>query len=125
MAGVCLGQSPQPAGQSLSLYEIKLPRWVKSESVFVRYQLVGEQVRWLASAAPWRFLVFHQYDLSRARPIIRIKALLYAQGCAIQTFDLPFPGLEQSRILLRLPTTAQVSIAGDVTPNGPLSTGAM
>ncbi len=114
VAGVCLGQSPQPAASPSHYIEIKLPRWVKSESVFVRYQLVGEEYAGWLQPHPGvsSYFISTTYQ---GRPIIRIKALLYAQGCAIQTFDLSVSGSnnqEYSFVCQPLPT---ISIAGVLT----------
>jgi len=43
VAGICTGQSPQSGATPSHYVEIKVPRWVNSENVFVRYQLVGEE----------------------------------------------------------------------------------
>jgi hypothetical protein len=87
VAGICSGQSPQPEASPSHYVEIKLPRWVNSESVFVRYQLVGEQYTgWIQPhAGVSSYFISTTYE---GRPVTRIKALLYAPGCAIQTFDL-------------------------------------
>jgi hypothetical protein len=90
-AGVCSGQSPQPATPPSHYIEIKLPRWVNSESVFVRYQLVGENYGGWVQPHPGVSSYFIS-TTHEGRPVIRIKALLYAQGCAIQTLDLPVSG---------------------------------
>jgi hypothetical protein len=91
LAGVCSGQSPKPAASPSHYIEIKLPRWVSSESVFVRYQLVGEEYGGWVQPHPGVSSYFIS-TTHEGRPVIRIKALLYAPGCAFQTLDLPVSG---------------------------------
>jgi hypothetical protein len=91
VAGVCSGQIPQPAAGPSHYIEIKLPRWVNSESVFVRYQLAGEQFGGWVQQHPGVSSYFIS-TTHEGRPVTRIKALLYARGCAIQTLDLPVSG---------------------------------
>ena len=91
VAGICSGQSPQPGAVPSHYIEIKLPRWVNSENVFLRYQLVGEQYTGWVQPHPGvsSYFISTTYE---GRPVTRIKALLYAPGCAIQTFDRPVSG---------------------------------
>src|SRR5579863_8002323 len=91
MAGACSGQSPQPVANPSHYIEIKLPRWVNSESVFVRYHLVGEDYAGWVQPHPGvsSYFISTTYQ---GRPVTRIKALLYAPGCAIETLDLPVSG---------------------------------
>jgi len=91
VAGICPGQSPQLGASPSHYIEIKLPRWVNSESVFVRYHLVGEDYTgWVQPhASVSSYFISTTYE---GRPVARIKALLYAPGCAIQTLDLPVAG---------------------------------
>ena len=87
-AGVCSGQVPQPQASSTHYVEIKLPRGVISESVFIRYLLAGEDfgawVRPRLGVSSYIISTTHE-----GHPATRIKALLYTPGCAIQTLDLP------------------------------------
>jgi len=64
---------------------------VNSENVFVRYQLVGEEYTgWVQPhSGVSSYFISTIYE---GRPVTRIKALLYAPGCAIQTLDLPVSG---------------------------------
>ncbi len=87
-AGVCSGQSPQPGASPSHYIEVKLPRWVNSENVFVRYQLVGQEYTGWVQPHPGVSSYFIS-TTHEGRPVTRIKALLYAPGCAIQTLDIP------------------------------------
>jgi hypothetical protein len=94
--------------------EIKLPRWVNSESVFIRYQFAGEQFGGWVQPHPGVSSYFIS-TTHEGRPVTRIKAILYARGCAIQTLDLPVLGSnnqQYSFICLPLPT---VWIVGALT----------
>lgn len=113
-ACVSSGQSPQPATGPSHYIEIKLPRWVNSESVFVRYQLVGQGYGGWVQPHPGvsSYFISTTYE---GRSVVRIKALLYTQGCAIQTLDLPVSrsnNLEYSFICQPL---SSLSIAGALT----------
>jgi hypothetical protein len=114
VAGVCSGQSPQPAASPSHYIEIKLPRWVNSESVFVRYQLVGEEYDGWVQPHPGvsSYFISTTYE---GRPVIRIKALLYAQGCAIQTLDLPVSGSNNQQYSFICQPLPSISIAGALT----------
>jgi len=61
---------------------------VSSESVFIQYVLAGEDLgEWVQprpGVSAYRISTTHD-----GRPATRIKALLYAPDCAIQTLDLP------------------------------------
>jgi hypothetical protein len=86
VAGVCSGQIPQlPAGPSHYI-EIKLPRGVISESVFVRHLLAGEEFGGWVQPQPGVSSYFIT-TTHEGHPATRIKALLYAPGCAIQIAD--------------------------------------
>ncbi len=91
VAGLCSGQIPQPPASPSHYVEIKLARGVASESVFIRYLLAGEDFGGWVQPHPGVSSYF--ISTTRAgRPASRIKALLYAPGCAIQTLDLPVSG---------------------------------
>jgi hypothetical protein len=114
MAGVCSGQIPKPAAGPSHYIEIKLPGSVNSESVFIRYQLAGEQFGSWVQPHPGVSSYFIS-TTHEGRPVTRIKALLYARGCAIQTLDVRVSASsdqQYSLICLPLPT---VSIVGALT----------
>jgi hypothetical protein len=113
-AGVCLGQSPQPGASPSHYIEIKLPRWVNSENVFVRYQLVGEEYTGWVQPHPGVSSYFIS-TTHEGRPVTRIKALLYAPGCAIQTLDLPVSDSNNQAYSFICQPLPSVWIAGAVT----------
>ena len=114
LAGVCSGQSLQPAPSPSHYIEIKLPRWVNSESVFVRYQLVGEEYTGWVQPHPGvsSYFISTTYE---GRPVTRIKALLYAPGCAIQTLDLPVSGSNNQEYSFICQPLPSVWIVGALT----------
>ena len=114
VAGVCSGQSPQPAASPPHYIEIKLPRWVNSESVFVRYRLVGEEYTGWVQPHPGvsSYFISTSYE---GRPVTRIKALLYAPGCAIQTLDLPVSGSNNLEYSFICQPLSNLWITGAVT----------
>jgi hypothetical protein len=112
--GVCSGQFPQPAASLSHYIEIKLPPWVVSESVFVRYQLGGEELGGWVQPHPG----VSSYFISTThggRPATRIKALLYAQGCAIETLDLPVSGSSNQQYSFLCRSLSNVEIVGALT----------
>lgn len=84
--GACSGQGPQettPYG-----IEVKLPPEVYSERVFVRYVPAGDEFGgWVQPPSG-----VSSFVISPGNPVPRIRAILYAPGCAIQTVDLPLSG---------------------------------
>jgi hypothetical protein len=91
VAGVCSSQNPHPGAGPSYYLEIKLPRGLISETVFIRYQLAGEKLGgWVqphSGVSSYFISTTHE-----GRQADRIKALLYAPNCAIQTLDLPVSG---------------------------------
>jgi hypothetical protein len=114
VAGVCSGQIPQPAASPSHYIEIKLPRWVISESVFIRYQLDGEQFGGWVQPHPGVSSYFIS-TTHEGRPVTRIKALLYARGCAIQTLDLPVSGSNNQQYSFICLPLSSVWIVGALT----------
>jgi hypothetical protein len=114
VAGVCSGQIPQPAASPSRYLEIKLPSGVISESVFVRYQLGGDELgRWVQ---PHRGVSSYFISTTHeGRPAIRIKALLYAQGCSIETLDLPVSGSSNQQYSFICRPLSNVEIVGALT----------
>jgi hypothetical protein len=114
MALLCSGQVQQPTASAPHYIEIKLPDGVRSESFFVRYALAGEDFGDWVHPRPG----VSSYFISTAhkgRPATRIKAILYAPGCAIQTLDVPVsPSNNQVYSFVCRPL-ASVWIAGALT----------
>jgi hypothetical protein len=107
MSGLCSGQIPH-------YIEIKLPDGVISESFFVRYALAGEDFGDWVHPRPG----VSSYFISTAhegRPATRIKAILYAPGCAIQTLDVPVSLSNNQQYSFVCRPIASVRIAGALT----------
>lgn len=67
--------------------EIKLPPAVASETVFIRYRLAGEGLGgWIQ---PRRGVSSYAIRTTREGSPARLRAVIYAPGCALQTLDLP------------------------------------
>jgi hypothetical protein len=113
VTGMCSGQSPQPGASPSHYIQIKLPRWVNSESVFVRYHLVGEDYTGWVQPHPGvsSYFISTTYE---GRPVARIKALLYAPGCAIQTLDVSVSGSNTQEYSFICQPLPHVWIAGAV-----------
>ncbi len=79
------GGSEVPPPHSL---EIKLPPGIDSSRLFVRYALAGDEMGgWIqprAGVSSFAISTVHDH-----RPAARIRAILYAPGCAIQTLNVP------------------------------------
>jgi hypothetical protein len=114
VAALCSGQIPQPPASRSHYIEIKLPRGVNSESVFIRYLLAGEEFGgWVR---PHRGASSYIISTTReGRPAPRIKALLYAPGCAIQTLDLPLSGSNNQPYSFMCRPLSSVRIVGALT----------
>jgi len=87
IGGIGFAQIAQP--NPVRTLEIKLPKGVPSESVFIRYVLAGEDFGGLVEPCP----KVSSYLISTARAGVaasRIRSLVYAPGCAIQVLIFPF-----------------------------------
>jgi hypothetical protein len=114
VAGVCSGQIPQPRASPPHYIEIKLPRGAISENVFVRYLLAGEEFGGWVQPHPGVSSYFIS-TTHEGRPATRIKALLYAPGCAIQTLDLPVSGSNNQQYFFICQPLPSVWIVGTLT----------
>ena len=114
VAGVCSGQIPQPPTSPSHYIEIKLPPGVISESVFVRYLLAGEEFGGWVQPHPGASSYFISTS-HEGRSATRIRALLYAPGCAIQTLDLPVSGSNSRQYSFICRPLASVWIVGTLT----------
>jgi hypothetical protein len=87
-AGVCSSQEIQLTARPEYYIAIGIPDSVNSDSVFIRYILAGEELGgWVQPRAGVSSYII---DTTReGQSASRIKAVLYAPGCAIQTFDIP------------------------------------
>ena len=114
LAGVCSGQIPQPAASLSHYIEIKLPPLVLSESVFVRYQLGGEDLGSWVQPHPGVSSYFIS-TTQAGRRATRIKALLYAPGCAIETLDLRVSDSNNQEYFFTCQSLSNVEIVGTLT----------
>ena len=99
-------------GQIPSHYlAIDLPNEVSSESVFIRYILAGEELGGWVQPRP----SVTSYIIGTTREgqsATRIKAVLYAPDCAIQTLDLPLSNSNNPRYSFICRPLGSVWIAG-------------
>jgi len=113
MAGVCSGQNVQPITPSRHL-EINLPPEVTSEGIFVRYRLSEDELGgWILPRPGVSSYIIS--TIHEGLPATRIKAILYAPGCAIQTLDLPVSGSDNQRYLFVCRPLSSVWINGALT----------
>jgi hypothetical protein len=91
--------------------EIHVPRAVNSESVFIRYILAGEELGgWVQPrAGVSSYLIATTHDGQLAT---RIKGVLYAPGCAIQTLDIPLSNSNNPQYSFICEPLTNVSISG-------------
>jgi hypothetical protein len=97
--------------------EIRLPPEVKSHTVFIRYILDGDDLGGWVEQLP--DVVSYLIATTRAgRPATRIRGLVYAPGCAIQTLDLPLSGLNNEHYEFNCQALPNTPISGIVSrPN--------
>jgi hypothetical protein len=114
VTGVCSGQDSLPITNPSSSLEINLPPGVISEGVFIRYRLDEEELGGWILPHPG----ISSYIISTTHeglPATRIKAILYAPGCAIQTLDLPVSGSSNQEYSFVCRPLPSVSISGALT----------
>ena len=110
LAGLCSAQTP-PTSHYI---EIKLSSAIISERVFIRYLLTGDDFGDWIQPRPGVSSYFIS-TTHAGRPATRIKALLYAPGCAIQTLDLPVPGSTNQQYSFICQPLPNISITGTLT----------
>jgi len=110
-AGICLAWIPPALAGPARQIEIKLPADVASETVFIRYRLDGEELGgWVQ---PRHGVSSYFISTTReGRSANRIKALLYAPGCALQTLDVVLAGSNSQQYIFTCQPLASVWIAG-------------
>ena len=114
VVGLCSGQvSSQPPASPAHYLEIKLPRGVISEKVFIRYLLSGEEFGGWVRPVPGVSSYFVG-TTNLGRQATRIKALLYAPGCAIQILDLPVSESSNPQYNFACRPLPEVEITGTV-----------
>ena len=91
VAGICVSQAPPSPATASSYIEIQLPPGFDSARFFVRYALAGDDFGGWIQPRPnvSSYVIGTTHE---GRTASRIKALLYAPGCAIQVLDLPVSG---------------------------------
>jgi hypothetical protein len=102
------------SAQNSHYIEIKLPPGVPSETVFIRYLLAGDDFGDWVRARPG----VSSYFIGATRqsdPATRIKAILYAPGCAVQTLDLPVSASNNQPYSFVCQPLPNISIAGTLT----------
>jgi hypothetical protein len=112
VAGVCSGQVRQSSAIPTKYVEIKFPRGVDSERVFIRYLLAGDDFGSWLQPRPGVSSYFVSTN-HEGHQGTRIKAVLYAPGCAIQTLDLLVLGSNQQYSFICRPLP-NVWIAGAI-----------
>jgi hypothetical protein len=109
-AGICSSQSARNVSHYI---EIKLPPDVKPEGFFGRYTLADDDLGgWIQGRAG-----VSKYVISTVRdglPMDRIKAVLYAPGCAIRMLDSPLSADDNQEYLFQCQPLPNVSIAGTI-----------
>src|SRR5580698_9058321 len=96
---------------------VDLPPDVRSESVFIRYILAGEEIGGWVQPHPG----VSAYVISTARgdaAASGIKAVLYAPDCAIQTLDVTLSNSNNPRVAFLCQPLGSVGIAGKIVQRG-------
>jgi hypothetical protein len=90
--------------------EIKLPPGIASETVFIRYRLAGEDLGgW---DEPRRGVSSYLIRTAHEGHPARLKALIYAPGCALQTLDVPPSATSHQEYSFTCRPLANVRISG-------------
>lgn len=113
-AALCSSQQIQPGARPEHYIAIGIPDSVSSESVFIRYILAGEKLGgWVeAHAGVSTYIIGTSREGQSAA---RIKAILYAPGCAIQTLDLPLSNSNNPDYTFVCRPLTNVRVIGTVT----------
>ena len=103
------------AGQPPPHYiSIHIPDGVRSENVFIRYILAGEDIGgWVQPRADVSSYVIG--TTHEDQTAARIKAIIYAPGCAIQTIDLPLSDSTNPQYSFLCQPLSSVRITGTLT----------
>ncbi len=113
-AGVCSSQIPA------HYIRIDIPRVVSSENVFIRYILAGEELGgWVQPHAGVSSYIIG--TTREGQSATRIKAVLYAPGCEIQTLDLPLSNSDNPEYSFVCRPLGSVWITGKLTQTQRLS----
>ena len=107
----CFAQTPPSAAHYV---EIKVPRGVDSSSVFIRYVLDQDFGAWVTSRPDVSsYFIATTHDGHAAT---RIRALLYAPGCAMQKLDLEISGSDAQQVSFVCDPIPWVTINGSLNP---------
>jgi hypothetical protein len=111
---ICSAQIQPPPASPSRYVEIKLPDGVPSESIFIRYVLdaddFGDWVQQRPSVSSYLI------EMNRAgHQATRIRAILYAPGCAIQTMDLALSGSNSQQYSFACQPLPSIWISGNLT----------
>ena len=110
IAGIVCGAQPA----NLPHYvEIKIPRGVDSATVFIRYLLDGDFGGWV-DRRPSVSSYFVATTVNQ-KAASRLRALVYAPGCAIQTYDLQISGSNVQQLAFNCQPVPPVWFSGIVT----------
>ena len=90
--------------------EIKLPPGVASESVFIRYTLAGEELGGWVEPHPG--VSSYVIRTTREGNPARLRAFIYAPGCALQTLDMPPSGTSHQEYSFTCRPLPNVRISG-------------
>jgi hypothetical protein len=103
------------AGQVPAHYiAINVPDGVRSESIFIRYILAGEELGgWVQARSGINSYIID--TTHGGQSATRIKAILYAPGCAIQTLDIPLSDSNNPEYSFMCRPLASVWIGGRLT----------
>jgi len=106
LAAVCCAQT--------RYLEIELSPGIVPEKVFIRYRLDDDDLGGWVQPRPGvsSYLIS---TMREGRAATRIRALLYAPGCGIQTLDVPLSGTNNQKYSLSCRPLPDVSIAGLLT----------
>lgn len=119
VAGACYCQTQNVPVLPARHVEIRIPPGVKSETLFIRYVLTGEDFGgWVQPVSG-----VSSYVMSTTRdsgPATGMKAILYAPGCAIQTLDLALNDSINRRYTFICLPLSEVSIEGALVPSSRL-----
>jgi hypothetical protein len=109
------------AGQLPPHYiSIHIPDGVGSENVFIRYILAGEDIGgWVQPRADVSSYVIG--TTHEGQTAARIKAVLYAPGCAIQTIDFPLSNSTNPQYSFLCQPLSSIWITGKLTQTERLS----
>jgi hypothetical protein len=106
LAAVCSAQT--------RYLEIELSSEIDSEKVFIRYRLDNDDLGGWVQPHPG-VSAYWISTLRQGQAATRIKALLYAPGCAIQTLDLPLSGTDNQKYSMSCQPLPNVTILGMLT----------